>query len=317
MFFYLIKFIFIFRFHANLLRYKPVFLGERPQSNNSTTNQKTSCESKPVHTPTPTTNKDVDYKPSCAKSKINPPQPQHKVSNSSPQEYYSQPPQRSLSDHMYSSTKCPTSAAAAASINETSESTTATAAATVAAPTATGYDEYFSDISFSSAESEIFSDVSLLDPVPSFLDSMLATPTPPPSTRCSDHSPEYDSYSSPSEASFELISSTGVGGNSKHFHATVVGGGNYSPYSTTPPSRMASPPLTTSRGPLLTSTSIIFKESAAPNKLSGGFSANASPFGGGHLAMTSPDAMEGIENSCFGGFFDSFHHNTSMAMFSK
>ncbi len=306
---------FIFRFHANLLRYKPVFLGERPQSNNSTTNNKTSCESKPVHTPTSTpNNKDVDYKPSCVKSKINPPA-QHKVSNSSPQEYYSQPPQRSLSDHMYSSTKCPTSAAAAASINETSESTTV--AGTVATPAATGYDEYFSDISFSSAESEIFSDVSLLDPVPSFLDSMLATPTPPPSTRCSDHSPEYDSYSSPSEASFELISSTGVGGNSKHFHATVVGGGNYSPYSTTPPSRMASPPLTTSRGPLLTSTSIIFKESAAPNKLSGGFSANASPFGGGHLAMTSPDAMEGIENSCFGGFFDSFHHNTSMAMFSK
>jgi hypothetical protein len=335
-----------FRFHANLLRYKPVFLGERPYNSKQTPSNSTSS-TKPVDdtksiTKTNSLKSCTSVQQTTTKSKQISQSPKGISSTTTKQtsgisvqqntSFYSQ--QQRLSDHLYSSNRsAPTTTQTSSNTSQTGSRATSdsitTNSSTTPTPsvaansnnnstsTATTYDEYFSDISFSSAESEIFSDVSLLDPVPSFLDSMLATPTQthaPTMSSCSNQSPEYDAYSSPSEASFEMGVSM-AGGSTKHHNSSI-----YSNYSPIPPSRISSPPLMTSRGPLLTSTSIIFKETSSNKLNTAGFAATAnmsSPFGGGHLAMTSPDAMEGIENSCFGGFFDSFHHNTSMPMFSK
>ena len=132
-----------------------------------------------------------------------------------------------------------------------------TSSSTSAAPVA--YDEDFSEISFSSTESEIFSEISLLDPVPTFLDSMLMSN--------SDHhhpatTPDYnDAYSTPSPSSAAVGTSfDGSKHQTNYIHCS----------STTPPPSLPTARCSPSRGPLLTSTSIIFKETQ--NKLSSGFS---------------------------------------------
>jgi len=123
------------RFHANLVRYKPVLLGERKRKQPASFTQldKLSSAHKKTHSTEASSDEKLNYTAEQGGRKVSQSQQCWKEGSS-----------------------C---------LGDSSEN----------------MEEYFSDISFSSTESEIFSDVSLLDSVSlPTLDSMITSFTPPP-----------------------------------------------------------------------------------------------------------------------------------------
>ena len=167
---------FCFRFHANLVRYKPVLLGERKRKQPASFTQLDKLSS--AHKKTYSTEASSDVKLNYT---AEPAGGGRKVSQS----------QQSWKE----GSSC---------LGDSSEN----------------MEEYFSDISFSSTESEIFSDVSLLDSVSlPTLDSMITSFTPPP-----DSPPFLQEYSRTALPQEYLRSSAFIQDYSRsmHSHSTFL-----------------------------------------------------------------------------------------------